>query len=181
MASLAIDFLGKGVEKGHFRATGVFERLGNLGISTVAEYALIVHGPHRARKVRLIVPRAHIPIAAFFRIPTQWQDLERVAERLEWEPNGTAQARAFRRLHFAQCESLVVNGDGQVYLPEHLTQVASLKKEGVLIGVGDHVELWDAQRWQQYLKEHLPAKPIVIQEEEESYQKAVPASAPFNF
>ena len=51
------------------------------------------------------------------------------------------------------------------------------------IGVGDHVELWDAQRWQQYLKVNPFAMPIVIQEEEECHQKGRPASAPapFNF
>ena len=54
-------------------ASGIF------GISVVAEHALVVHGANRARKVRLIVPWAHVPIAALFGIPAQGQDLKRAA------------------------------------------------------------------------------------------------------
>jgi DNA-binding transcriptional regulator/RsmH inhibitor MraZ len=31
---------------------------------------------------------------------------------------------------------------------------AGLKQDTVLIGVGDHLELWDAQRWQKYSQTH---------------------------
>jgi hypothetical protein len=76
VTSLAIDAFGNGIEKGHLCAAGMFERPGNPGISVVAEHALVVHGANRARKVRLIVPWAHVPIAALFGIPAQRQDLQ---------------------------------------------------------------------------------------------------------
>src|SRR5580700_3920699 len=76
MTSLAIDAFGKRIEKVHFRASGVFKRVRNFGIGVVTEHALVVHGADRAGKVRLIVPRAHIPIAAFFGIPAHRQNLK---------------------------------------------------------------------------------------------------------
>ena len=39
-------------------------------------------------------------------------------------------------------------------VPERLAQFAGLNHEVVLLGVRDHLELWDAQRWQQYLAQH---------------------------
>ena len=39
-------------------------------------------------------------------------------------------------------------------VPERLGKFAGLQKEIVLIGVRDHLELWDAVRWQAYVDQH---------------------------
>ncbi len=78
VAALAIDSLREGIVEGHLRARRALLRFGNLRISVVTEDALVVHGAHRSRIVRLIVARRHVPIAALFRVPTERQDLERV-------------------------------------------------------------------------------------------------------
>src|SRR5436305_159272 len=77
--------------------------------------------------------------------------LERLAEKLDRSPAADAEARVFRRLYFAQTEAVDVDRSGRVLIPERLVQFASLTHEVVLLGVRDHLELWDAQRWQQYL------------------------------
>ena len=77
--------------------------------------------------------------------------LERLAEKLDRSPAADAEARVFRRLYFAQTEAVDVDRSGRVLIPERLVQFASLQHEVVLIGVRDHLELWDAGRWQQYL------------------------------
>src|SRR5690242_7023908 len=82
--------------------------------------------------------------------------LERLAEKLDLAPATDAEARVFRRLYFAQTEAVDVERTGRVLIPERLVQFAGLKHEVVLIGVRDHLELWDAQRWQQYLAENAP-------------------------
>ena len=82
--------------------------------------------------------------------------LERLAEKLDRSPAADAEARVFRRLYFAQTEAVDVDGSGRVLIPERLAQFAGLKHEVVLIGVRDHLELWDAERWQQYLGQHAP-------------------------
>jgi MraZ protein len=82
--------------------------------------------------------------------------LERLAEKLDQSPATDAEARVFRRLYFAQTEAVDVDGSGRVLIPERLVQFADLKHEVVLIGVRDHLELWDAERWQRYIEQHAP-------------------------
>src|SRR6185436_9236903 len=79
VTSLAINAFGNGIDKGHLRVSGMFERLGNPGIGIVAEHALVVHWANRAWVIRLIIPWAHVPIAALLGIPAQGQDLKRAA------------------------------------------------------------------------------------------------------
>jgi MraZ protein len=82
--------------------------------------------------------------------------LEGLAEKLDESPAADAEARVFRRLYFAQTESVDVDRTGRVLIPDRLIQFGGLQHEVVLIGVRDHLELWDAGRWQQYLAQHAP-------------------------
>lgn len=82
--------------------------------------------------------------------------LEVLAEKLDQAPATDSEARIFRRLYFAQIEAVDVDRSGRVLIPDRLIQFAGLQHEVVLIGVRDHLELWDAARWQRYLAEHAP-------------------------
>src|SRR6516164_1297029 len=82
--------------------------------------------------------------------------LEELAAKLDQSPGNDAEARVFRRLYFAQTESVDVDRTGRILIPERLIQFAGLQHEVILIGVRDHLELWDAQRWQQYLAQNGP-------------------------
>jgi len=84
------------------------------------------------------------------------EGLERLAEKLDQAPAADAEARVFRRLYFAQTEAVDVDRTGRILLPERLIQFARLKHAVVLIGVRDHLELWDARRWERYLDQHGP-------------------------
>src|SRR5271165_4002531 len=80
--------------------------------------------------------------------------LERLAEKLDQAPAADAEARVFRRLYFAQTEAVDVDRTGRILISDRLLQFASLQREVVLIGVRDHIEIWDAQRWQTYFAEN---------------------------
>ena len=82
--------------------------------------------------------------------------LEQLAARLDEVPATDAEARVFRRLYFAQTESVDVDRAGRVLISERLLQFGGLTHEVILIGVRDHLEIWDAQHWQQYLTENAP-------------------------
>jgi MraZ protein len=83
-------------------------------------------------------------------------ELERLAEMLDRTPATDAEARVFRRLYFAQTEAVDVDRTGRILIPDRLMQFAGLQHEVVLIGVRDHLELWDGPRWQQYLAANAP-------------------------
>jgi MraZ protein len=82
--------------------------------------------------------------------------LEQLAEKLDQSPATDTEARVFRRLYFAQTEAVELDRAGRALIPERLVQFAGLTRDVVLIGVRDHLELWDSQRWQQYLAKHAP-------------------------
>src|SRR5262252_1885022 len=84
------------------------------------------------------------------------EGLERLADKLDQAPATDAEARVFRRLYFAQTEAVDVDRSGRVLVPERLVQFAGLQRDVVLIGVRDHLELWDAARGQAYLGQHAP-------------------------
>ena len=94
--------------------------------------------------------------------------LEKLAEKLDQTSATDAEARTFRRLFFAQMEAVDLDKIGRVLVPERLVQFASLGKEVTLIGVRDHLELWDAERWQEFLNANSPRYDAVA---EASFQK----------
>jgi MraZ protein len=61
--------------------------------------------------------------------------------------------RAFNRLFYARAERLEVDSQGRIRIPPHLAAFAGLGKEAILLGVHDHLELWDRARWEGYLSE----------------------------
>jgi MraZ protein len=76
---------------------------------------------------------------------------ERLASQLETvSPNGR-DVRAFSRVFFSQAQRCELDRQGRVRIPPELAKLASLVKETVLLGVRDHMELWDRERWLNYL------------------------------
>jgi MraZ protein len=73
--------------------------------------------------------------------------LEKWAAQFDESAAGAARARSARRLCLAQTEACTVDRAGRVRLPERLARYAGLRQDVVLIGVGDHLELWDGPRW----------------------------------
>jgi MraZ protein len=84
--------------------------------------------------------------------------VERRADRFERDAAEHAEAHAAGRLHLAQTERVSADRTGRIAIPEHLAQLAGLRQDVVLIGANDHFEIWDAQRWQEYVRS-LTAEP----------------------
>lgn len=55
-----------------------------------------------------------------------------------------------RRLIISSVVYLDIDDQGRFVIPKNLLSYAGLKKEVVIIGVGDHFEIWDADRWRKY-------------------------------
>jgi MraZ protein len=55
-----------------------------------------------------------------------------------------------RRLWYSKVAQVDVGADGHFQLPMDLIDDAGLKKDLVLVGVNDHFEIWDADRWDTY-------------------------------
>jgi MraZ protein len=65
------------------------------------------------------------------------------------------EAVAFERISFALASKVELDGQGRLLLNERLRKRAGLKDDVTLVGVRDHIELWNSEDWEQYLSDHM--------------------------
>jgi MraZ protein len=84
------------------------------------------------------------------------KDFERLV--LSVAPGATApdEAVAFERISFALSSKIELDNQGRLLLNERLRKRAGLKEDITLVGVRDHIELWNTRDWEQYLNDHMP-------------------------
>lgn len=72
-------------------------------------------------------------------------------------PDATApdEAVTFERLSSALASKVELDGQGRLHLNERLRKLAGLKEQITLVGVRDHIELWNNANWEQYLADHM--------------------------
>lgn len=75
---------------------------------------------------------------------------EKLASKLAALPISQANSRAFARLMLAGAMDVAIDGQGRVMLPEYLRQFAALKKNIVVAGLYNRLEIWDNEMWQKY-------------------------------
>lgn len=75
-----------------------------------------------------------------------WEELTAKMQRL---PLTDPAARSFARLIYASALPCAPETDGSIPLPEGLRQYAGIEDETLWIGLGDHVEIWNPELWQQ--------------------------------
>ena len=64
--------------------------------------------------------------------------------------------RAFSRMFYAQAQRVEIDRHGRLRVPVELAEFGQFAKEVVLLGVRDHLELWNRDRWNSYLAETQP-------------------------
>jgi MraZ protein len=86
--------------------------------------------------------------------------LERLSEQLAEAGQSSQRVRQVRRLCFAQTEACAVDQGGRLRVPDHFMRFGGLQQQVILVGVGDRVELWDAQRWHDYVGRTTGSLPV---------------------
>lgn len=79
---------------------------------------------------------------------------EAFAAKMATISTGRVQVRNFLRLYYSQAECVQVDKQSRIRIPERLAKMAELKHNVVLIGVHDHVEIWDKERWDSFLSQN---------------------------
>ena len=65
------------------------------------------------------------------------------------------EAVAFERIGFALASKVELDGQGRLLLNERLRKRAGLKDQITLVGVRDHIELWNNESWEQYMADNM--------------------------
>ena len=92
-------------------------------------------------------------------------------------PGTTApdEAVVFERISFGLSSKIELDGQGRLLLNEILRKRAGLKDHITLIGVRDHIELWNSESWEQYVSDNMTqyqkqmsqARQVVLQKQNE--------------
>jgi MraZ protein len=77
--------------------------------------------------------------------------LAELAARLAVSSPNAVDVRAFSRLFYARAQAVELDSQGRVRVPQELAELSGLDKEAVLIGVQDHLELWNWSAWDRYV------------------------------
>ena len=76
---------------------------------------------------------------------------EKFIEKIETLPKISSEpARRLRRFYFGNSQTIEVDKQGRILIPGNLRDYAGLTREAMLIGVNDHVEIWDSETWERY-------------------------------
>lgn len=57
------------------------------------------------------------------------------------------QARNIRRFIYSSATETQLDSQGRILIPQNLREHAFLDKNVYVVGVGDHIEIWDEQKW----------------------------------
>ncbi len=78
---------------------------------------------------------------------------EKIMTKLENLPFSKSKTRGLLRIMLSSAHELPVDSAGRVLLPQVLRQHGDLSQDVVFVGVNDHVELWDREKWNAYREE----------------------------
>ncbi|MBU2563989.1 division/cell wall cluster transcriptional repressor MraZ [Patescibacteria group bacterium] len=75
----------------------------------------------------------------------EWQKL---VDKLSNLPFGDKDSRSLKRLMLAGASEVSLDGLGRILIPDYLKSYAGLKKNVVIAGVYDRLEIWDKSKWE---------------------------------
>lgn len=78
-----------------------------------------------------------------------WEEL---AGKLGTLPVGEAATRSFIRLQLAGAVDVEVDKQGRILIPDYLKEYAGLKRNVIVAGVYNRLEIWDENKWAVYKK-----------------------------
>ena len=60
-----------------------------------------------------------------------------------------------RRFLFSSTVYLEIDDQGRFVIPKNLLEYADLKGKVIVVGVGDHFEIWNQDKWEDYKKQNI--------------------------
>jgi len=60
------------------------------------------------------------------------------------------QARTFNRLYFSGAVEVIPDRQGRILLPQYLKDFAEIKRDVVIVGVSNRIEIWAKDKWQEF-------------------------------
>jgi len=77
---------------------------------------------------------------------------KKMAEKLGTFPLGEKKTRQFVRFILAGAQEAEIDKQGRVLVPQYLGKFAKLKKQVVVVGLYDRLEVWDKTTWEKSIQ-----------------------------
>lgn len=78
-------------------------------------------------------------------------EFAKIYEKLSEAPLTSKAARDFTRVLMSGASDEQMDKQGRITIPPRLRQYAGLERDIIVSGTGSRIEIWDAQRWDEYL------------------------------
>ena len=80
----------------------------------------------------------------------EWKRLESKTKSLKLT---SKKARQFERLFYAPARELEFDKQGRFVIPQNLREYAEIKKEAQILGVSSRIEIWDKEKYDEYMND----------------------------
>lgn len=67
------------------------------------------------------------------------------------------QARVFNRLYFSGAVEVTSDKQGRILIPQYLKDFAEIKRDVVIVGVSNRIEIWAKNKWQEFYGSSRPS------------------------
>ena len=77
----------------------------------------------------------------------EWKQQEQKFKDLSFTKQ---EARSFNRMFFSGAVEILPDTQGRFLIPQYLKDFALIKRETILIGVSNRIEIWDKKSWNKF-------------------------------
>jgi MraZ protein len=77
----------------------------------------------------------------------EWRSQE---SKFKAMPFTKQESRVFNRLYFSGAIDVVPDRQGRILLPQFQKDYAQIKKEVVIVGVSNRIEIWSVEKWKEF-------------------------------
>ena len=82
---------------------------------------------------------------------------ERRSDEVAAFPLSDTAGRAYARLFFGSSDEAKLDGQGRITIPQRLREIVGIRKDVVVLGVRDRMEIWDRDGYERYRSSHAGA------------------------
>jgi MraZ protein len=80
---------------------------------------------------------------------------EQIVQAVAPATSAADEAVSFERMSFALASKVELDSQGRLLINERLRTRAGLTNQITLVGVRDHIEVWNSENWEQYVEDHM--------------------------
>jgi len=80
---------------------------------------------------------------------------EQIVQAVAPATSAADEAVSFERISFALASKVELDAQGRLLINEKLRSRAGLNNQITLVGVRDHIEVWNSDNWEQYVEDHM--------------------------